>query len=197
MDNLDDLKALWLSANTDPLPRPEEMLRMVKRFRNQKLRRKILIIIVALTCAVIMIVGLFVDGFTMISTYIGIALLTISCIILAISNIRSIRRFYDLKDSSNSEFVQFIERTRQNQIYFYKKTQAVAMSITSVGMMLYWYELVYRNTTLTIVIYSATIIYLCVMWFVVRPRVFKKEARKLDAMIERLEKISKQFEHEK
>lgn len=193
MDNLDDLKALWLSAKTDSLPQPEEMLRIVRKFRNQKIRRKVIITIVALVCAILIIWGLFFDSFTMISTYVGDALLITSCVILAISNIRSIKRFHDLKDCSNSEFVQFIERTRQNQIYFYKKTQVIAMSITSVGLLLYWYELVHRNTTLTIIIYSATVIYLAVMWFVVRPRVFRKEARKLDAMLERLEKISKQF----
>jgi hypothetical protein len=193
MDNLDDLKALWLSAKTDSLPQPEEMLRMVKKFRNQKLRRKIILIIVALACCIIMLIGIFVDGATMPSTYIGDVLLMASCGILAVTNIRSVKRFYDLKDCSNSEFVQFIERTRQNQIYFYKKTQVVAMTISSVGLMLYWYELVHRNTMLTIIIYSATVVYLGVMWFVVRPRVFKKEARKLDAMLERLEKISKQF----
>jgi len=193
MDNLDDLKALWLSAKTDSLLQPEEMLRMVKKFRNQKLRRKIILIAVALVCCVIMVTGVFVDGAKMASTYIGDVLLIISCLILAVTNIRSVKRFYDLKDCSNSEFVQFIERTRQNQIYFYKKTQVVAMSITSVGLVLYWYELVHSNTMLTIIIYSVTIIYLGVMWFVVRPRIFKKEARKLDAMLERLEKISKQF----
>ncbi len=193
MDNLDDLKTLWQTANTDALPQPEEMLRMVKKFRNQKLRRKIILIIVALVCGTIMVTGIFIDGARMPSTYIGDVLLIITSLILAITNIRSIKRFYDLKDCSNSEFVQFIERTRQNQIYFYKKTQVITMSIASVGLMLYWYELVCRSITLTIIIYSATVIYLSVMWFVVRPRVFKKNARKLNEMLERLEKISKQF----
>lgn len=193
MDNLDDLKALWLSANTDPLPQPAEMLRIVKKFRNQKIRRKIIIIVVSLVCATILIWGMFFDGFTMVSTYIGDALMVTSCVILAVTNIRSVKRFYELKDCTNSEFVQFIERTRQNQIYFYKKTQVIAMSVTSVGLLLYWYEMVHRNTTLTIIIYSATVIYLAVMWFVVRPRVFKKNARKLNEMLDRLEKISKQF----
>ncbi len=193
MDNLDDLKALWRSAKTDSLPQPEEMLRMVKKFRNQKLRRKIIIIIVALTCCVIMVTGIFVDGAKMVSTYIGDVLLIISCLILVVTNIRSVKRFYDLKDCTNSEFVQFIERTRQNQIYFYKKTQVIAMSVTSVGLLLYWYEIVHRHPTLTIIIYSSTVVYLGIMWFVVRPRVFKKNARKLNEMLERLEKISKQF----
>jgi len=193
MDNLDDLKALWLSAKTDSLPQPEEMLRMVKKFRDQKIRRKVIIIVIALLCAVIMFWGMLFDGFTMFTTYIGDVLMIISCIILVVTNLRSIKRFYQLKDCSNAEFVQFIERTRQNQIYFYKNTQVIAMSITSVGLMLYWYELVHRKPALTIIIYSATIIYLGVMWFVVRPRVFKKNARKLNEMLERLEKISKQF----
>ena len=193
MDNLDDLKVLWLSAKTDTLPQPEEMLRMVKRFRNQKISRKMIIIVIALLCAGIMLWGMFVDGFTMATTYVGDVLMIISCIILAVTNIKSIKRFYSLKDCSNAEFVQFIERTRQNQIYFYKKTQVIAMGITSIGLLLYWYEFVHRKPTLTIIIYGATIVYLAVMWFVVRPRVFKKNARKLNEMLERLEKISKQF----
>ncbi|OCX54445.1 hypothetical protein BEL04_09390 [Mucilaginibacter sp. PPCGB 2223] len=193
MDNLDDLKALWLSANTDPLPQPAEMLRMVKKFRNQKIRRKVIIIVIALACSCIMLWGIFFDHATMVTTYIGDVLLIISCVILAVTNIRSVKRFYELKDCTNSEFVQFIERTRQNQIYFYKKTQVIAMSVSSVGLMLYWYEFVHHNATLTIIIYSATVVYLAVMWFVVRPRVFKKNARKLNEMLERLEKISKQF----
>ena len=169
------------------------MLRRIKKFRNQKIRKKIIIIVIALLCAIIMIWGMFCDGFKMATTYIGDVLMTISCVILAVTNIRSVKRFYELKDCSNAEFVQFIERTRQNQIYFYKKTQVIAMSITSVGLMLYWYELVHRKPTLTIIVYSFTIIYLAVMWFVVRPRVFKKNARKLNEILERLEKISKQF----
>jgi len=193
MDNLDDLKALWLSAKTDSLPQPEEMLRIIKKFRDGKIRRKVIIIIISLLCSCIMIWGIFFDGFTMWSTYLGDVLMVTSCGILAVTNIRSIRRFYALKDANNIEFVQFIERTRQNQIYFYKKTQVIAMGVTSIGLLLYWYEFVHHNLTLTIVIYSATVVYLAVMWFVVRPRVFKKNARKLNEMLERLEKISKQF----
>jgi len=193
MDNLDDLKALWLSAKTDSLPQPDEMLRIIKKFRDGKIRRKVIIIVIALLCSCIMIWGMVFDGFTMWSTYLGSVLMVSSCAILAVTNIRSIKRFYALKDVNNIEFVQFIERTRQNQIYFYKKTQVIAMSVTSIGLLLYWYELVHRNFTLTIIIYSATVVYLAVMWFVVRPRIFKKNARKLTEMLERLEKISKQF----
>jgi len=193
MDNLDNLKSIWLSAKTDSLPQPGEMLRMVKKFRNQRIRKKIIIIVIAISCSCIMLWGMFFDGAKMLTTYIGDVLMITSCVILAVTNIRSIKRFYSLKDSNNAEFVLFIERTRQNQLYFYKKTQVIAMGITSIGLLLYWYEFVHRKPTLTIIIYSATIVYLAVMWFVVRPRVFKKNARKLNEMLERLEKISKQF----
>src|SRR4051812_40819427 len=123
MDNLDDLKALWLSAKTDSLPPPEEMLRMVKKFRNQKLRRKVILVVVAFLLGGLMLWATLMNKASMVSTHIGGALLLITFIILAITNLRSIKRFYNLKDCSNSDFVKFIERTRQNQIYFYKKTQ--------------------------------------------------------------------------
>jgi len=150
--------------------------------------------VIALLCSGIMVWSMFFDHARMMTTYIGDVLMVTSCVILAVTNIKSIKRFYYLKDCNNSEFVQFIERTRQNQIYFYKRTQVIAMSITSLGLLLYWYEYVHHNTTLTIIIYSATVVYLAAMWFIVRPRVFKKNARKLNEMLERLEKISKQYE---
>jgi len=121
MDNLNDLKAIWLTANTDSLPASGEMLRMAKKFRNGKIRHKLIMIFIAVLLAAVMIFGAINNGLTMVSSWIGEACLIVTCMLLAFTNIRSIRRFIDFKDSTNKEFIEFMEQTRRNQLYYYQK----------------------------------------------------------------------------
>jgi len=193
MDNLNDLKALWLTAKTDDLPSSNEMLRIVKKFRNQRLRKKVMIICIALALAAIMIVAVFIYKSTMLSTRLGEACTLIACIILAVTNIRSLRRFIYLKDCSNKEFIAFLEQTRLNQLYYHKKTQVAGMALSSVGLLLYLYELVYRDTVLFISIYAFAVIWILVLWLVIRPRAFKKQTVKLNETLKKLEKIADQI----
>lgn len=193
MNNLDDLKAIWHTAKTDRLPNSKEMLKLVKNFRSQKLRSKWLVIIssIALSCLFILI--LFFVHFKLITTYIGGGLVAVSGLFLATTNIRSLKRFYQLNDCSNLEFLAFIEQTRQNQLYYYKKTMVLILSLCSVGWILYMYEVTYKHPIWFFSVYITFMIYLGIMWFIVRPRSFKKDADKLNVMKQRLENISKQL----
>ena len=193
MDNLDDLKAIWHTAKTDSLPSSNEMLRLIRKFRNQKLRSKWLSIITSLLISILITTVLFIVHFKLISTYIGGALMVVSGLLLAASNIRSLKRFYQLEDCSNLEFLAFIEQTRKNQIRYYNRTMIWIVIICSIGWVLYLYEITYQNPLVCFAVYSVIVIYLAVMWFIVRPRSFKKDAEKLNLMQQRLEKISKQL----
>ena len=193
MDNLDDLKAIWHTAKTDSLPGPGEMLRVIRKFRNQKLRSKWLSITASLLLSALITAVLTVIHFRLISTYIGGALMVFSGLLLAATNIRSLKRFYQLEDCSNIEFLAFIEQTRKNQIYYYNRTMIWIIIICSIGWVLYLYEIIYQHPLVCIAVYLAIIIYMAVMWFIVRPRSFKKDAEKLNLMQQRLEKILKQL----
>jgi len=193
MDNLNELKQLWQTANTDSLPALNEMLRMVKKFRNQKLRNKYLIICIAAVLAAIMAVPMFVYPSMMMTTRIGVLLLISSCGLLIFTNTRSLKRFHDLDDRNNKEFIGFLEKTRQNQLYYYKKTQVAGLWLSSAGLLFYLYEFVHNNALLVIIGYSITLVYILVIWFVLRPRKFNKEAKKLNETMERLNTLSKQI----
>lgn len=194
MDNLNDLKAIWLTANTDSLPASGEMVRMAKKFRNTKIRNKLTMIFIAILLAVIMVFGAIYNGLIMLSTRIGEASLIFTCALLAFTNIRSIKRFIDFQDCTNKEFIEFMEQTKRNQLYYYQKTQVAGMLISSIGLLLYFYELVYRDRILFIIIYSTAIIYLAVMWFVIRPRNFKKQNLEMGATMKKLHDISNQIQ---
>jgi len=193
MDNLDDLKAIWHTAKTDSLPSSNEMLRLIRKFRNQKLRSKWLSIITSLLISILITTVLFIVHFKLISTYIGGTLMVVSGLLLAASNIRSLKRFYQLEDCSNLEFLAFIEQTRKNQIRYYNRTMIWIVIICSIGWVLYLYEITYQNPMVCFAVYSVIFIYLAVMWFIVRPRSFKRDAEKLNSMQQRLEKILRQL----
>ena len=193
MDNLNDLKAIWLTANTDSLPASGEMLRMAKKFRNGKIRHKLIMIFIAVLLAAVMIFGAINNGLTMVSSWIGEACLIVTCMLLAFTNIRSIRRFIDFKDSTNKEFIEFMEQTRRNQLYYYQKTQVAGMGISSIGLLLYFYEIVYRDTVVFIITYSIAFLYLAFMWFYIRPRNFKRQNLKMDETMRKLHDISNQI----
>ncbi|GAA4092497.1 hypothetical protein [Mucilaginibacter panaciglaebae] len=193
MDNLDDLKAIWHTAKTDNLPSSKEMIKLVKGFRGQKLRKKWLVIILSLALSCLIIIALFIGQFKLVTTFIGGGLMAASALLLAATNVRSLKRFYRLDDCSNLEFLAFIEQTRQNQIYYYKKTMVMILLLCSIGWGLYLYEPVRQHTLWLIATYTGAAIYLAIMWFIVRPRTFKRNAEKLNVITRRLESISKQL----
>ena len=193
MDNLIDLKAIWHTGKPDTLPTAHEMLQTIRRFRGQKLKSKWLVIVSSCLLFCLIIGVLLVVQFELFTTYLGGCLMAVSCIILAATNLRSLKRFNKLEDCSNLEFLAFIEQTRQNQIYYYKKTQVLIMLLTSVGLLFYMYELTVERPAWFISIYIICVVYLLIIWFWVRPRYFRKNAEKLNATRQRLESISQQL----
>jgi hypothetical protein len=193
MDNLDELKAIWHTAKSDSLPSSNEMLQIIRKFRSQKLRSKWLIIGLSLLFSCVIAAVLIVVDFKLITSYVGGGLMALSAIWLAATNIRSLKRFYELDDFSNLEFLAFIEQTRKNQIYYYQKTMVILVSLCSAGWFLYLYEPTHQHPLWFLGVYSLAIIYLAVMWFIVRPRSFRKHAEKLNATRRRMESILNQL----
>lgn len=194
MDNLNDLKAIWHTAKTDKLPSSSEMLQLIGTFRRQKLRNKWGAIVGSIFFSCLILVVLVAVDFRLLTTYVGGALMILSGVLIAVSNIRSLKRFNQLLDCSNLEFLAFIDQTHENQAYYYKKTMVRIISICSVGWLLYLYEPIHRQSLWLIgVYYVIALTYLGVLWFVVRPRTFRKHTLKLEATKKRFENISKQL----
>jgi Flp pilus assembly protein TadB len=193
MDNLDDLKALWQSAKTDSLPNSKAMLQIIRKFRSQKIRNKWIVILSSALLACVIVAALFNSNFKLLTTYLGGSLMALACVWMAVNNFRSLKRFNQLDNCSNVDFLDFIEQTRQNQIYYYKRTMGILVLLWSVGCLMYMYEASYKHSLGLIIFYSAFLVYVAVLWFFVRPRSLKKNAEKLNAMKAHLESISKQL----
>ncbi len=193
MDNLNDLRAIWLTAKTNSLPDSAEMKRIVKSFRDKKLFRLIVLVAFALILIAVMVWVIFVYHSKMMTTQIGEVMMIIAALILVITNSNSINRFLKLKECSNKDYIKFLEQTRLRQRFYQQRTQVIAMLFCFIGMMLYLYEGVYLNRRLLLIAYPATIIYFAVLWLVVRPRIIKKDARKLDEERDKIQRVSNQL----
>ena len=193
MDNLDDLKAIWLTAKTDSLPDSAEMKRIVKSFRSKKLLLLVLSVLLCIVLIAVMVWVIFAYQSKMITTRIGEVMIIIAALILVATNSNSISRFLNLKVCSNKDYLKFLEQTRLRQRFYQKRTQIIAMLFCFTGMMFYLYEAVKDNLTLLFTAYAFTIAYFLVLWLFVRPRVIRKDARKLDAEIKKIQIISNQL----
>jgi len=193
MNNLDDLRAIWHSAKTEDLPSSKEMMQMVRAFRFQKLRNKWIVISLSIVFASLLVGVLIVTPFKMVSTYIGGGMIILADLWILISNIRSLKRFNQLEDCSNLEFLSFIEKTRQNQHYYYKNTLVKVVLLCSVGLGIYLFEPLHQHLLWLIGAYAAIIVYYGLLWFVVRPRSFARNQNKLDAMARHLNNMAGQL----
>jgi len=193
MDNLTDLKKLWLSADTGNLPRTSEMMRVISKYRSSKLMKKAALIASAIFLTAVMVAVVFNYKSVMVSTRVGEALIIAAGIMLVVTNIRSLGRLYRVKDHTNKEFIEYLGQVQRNRINYYKKTQVVGLVLTFTGLLLYIYEGVHKNLVLCIVAYSFIVAYLVVVWFIIRPWAYKRQAKKLEETIKKMESIAKQF----
>lgn len=196
MDNLNDLKAIWRTADTSALPTSAEVVKLGKSFRSKILRRKKWMIGLFCLCFLIILSITLFEPTKMIITRIGETMIMLAMLMLAYTNIRSIKRFYHFDNFTNREFLQFLEQTRKNQVYFYRKTQVWALSLCTVGLLLYEYEFLSKKPAVLLWGYVLVVISLLIDWFVIRPYSYKKGARKLAETKQDLEKILEQLNEE-
>lgn len=193
MEEINEWQAVWQTADTKELPSAGEMKAGVRRFLQTRIQKKWLVIVVGIVLSVLVITVLAITPFKMVTTYIGGGLIALSCIALAFDNAYSLKRFYQFTDHSATDFLAFIEKTRQNQLRFHKRTQGLLLMGFSAGMCLYLYEPALRHPVLTAGIYLVFGIYIAVCWFVIRPRVFIKSAEALNKAKERVERLQEQL----
>ncbi|CAN5179362.1 hypothetical protein BH09BAC6_BH09BAC6_25200 [soil metagenome] len=193
MDNLNELKAIWHTAKTEELPPSAEMLRRVKTFRNQKLRHKVMSIIAGSASFCLMVVLWATHPGMLPATKMAMIFTLAAAVVMVTTNVRSIKRFIQLKDCSNKEFIQFLEKTRRNQLYFYKYTQVTGLALSCAAILCYLYESARLNAVIAIVIDALCLAAILFLWFYIRPRNFKRQSAKLDALMRELEKIANQL----
>jgi len=194
MNDLNELKAIWHSAKTDELPDAAGMLQIIKKYHTGKLIKNSFRLLFAVAMVGMMIWAIFDSPGVVLPTRIGQVLILLAGLVLVISTSSSVVRFYRYNAVSNKDYIQFLERTRARQLFYYQKTQVVVLVLSCTGLLLHFYEAYHSKKFVTfLIVYTSTLVFMFIMWFYVRPRIFGKQSKKLNEMINRLHDISKQL----
>ena len=193
MDNFNDIKKIWLTANVSALPKPDEVVKTIKRYRFKHSIKNAALILFTLIMVAVMCRVLFAYRSHLFVTRIGEAFFFIAMFILLGTNAKSLSRISTQKNFSNGEFISFLKQEQLRQISFQKRTQVIGFAFASTGLLLYIFEGVYQNTVMMIVAYLLTGIWIAVCWFIIRPLAIKRKTKKLTGTIEKLERLSTQL----
>ncbi|MDB5230949.1 MAG: hypothetical protein JWN76_1754 [Chitinophagaceae bacterium] len=193
MDNLSEIKNIWLSANLTSLPQTGEMMKTIKRYRLKLVLKKTGMILLTLILAAVMIWVVCVYHSQLLVTRIGEACIFIALVILLIINTGTLVRVSAIKNCTNSEFLEYLKAARRRQTIFQQRTQVLGLSFASAGLCLYLFEAVRKDIQLAILTYTLAISWLALNWFVFRPRVNRKKAKELNERIEKIQNLSNQL----
>jgi len=193
MDNLNDLKEIWLTADPNDLPAADKIVKTIRSYRLKHAIKKAALIFLTLLLVATMCWVLFAYKSNLLVTRIGEACMFIAMFILLSANANSLRRISNLKDCSNDEFVNFLKREKIKHTFFQKRTQLVGFAFASVGLLLYLFEGVYTTPIQMIMAYLLASLWIFICWFVIRPRSIKRKNRELTETIQNLERLSAQL----
>jgi len=192
MEDLNNLKSLWQSAAPVELPDAATTRQTIKQFRGTKLRNKVLSVGVAIFIILLSLAVLITAKNLWTSTQAAIVINMCSCIVLAVTNLRSMKRFIRGKDYNNVEFLQFLRKTKSNQIRYYKRTEVIGLTLVTASSLLFPYQFTVHSMLISVIIYTVVVGWILTLWFYIRPRSFSKHGRKLDAEMARFEEIIRQ-----
>lgn len=193
MENLIDLKSLWKNTATDSLPDSTEMIKTIKKYRNKQVQKFTWLVTLALLLCVMMAFILFTFQNIQPLTITGGLLIILAGLIMVVTNLNSLQRFYKFEVCSNREYLAFLQKTHLRQRFFYNYTQPAVFFLTVLGMFLYSFPKLKSNFSFTAGTLILLGVYFIIIWFYVRPLMYKKGRKKLDSQVAEVKRISKQL----
>jgi hypothetical protein len=193
MEELADIKKIWTQADVEKLSPSKKVVDLIVKIHFISIVKKIAVILIGLLLGLIIVYVIFYYKSQLLTTRVGEASFLIAICILIFSNIRAVVSVSDFREHSNHDFVQYMKAQQLKDIRWCKATQSVGFAISSFGLLVYLYELVYLRPDLTFYVYGAAIVFLMVNWFLIRPLAIKRKIKQLRINIQKLELLENQF----
>jgi len=193
MDGFNELQKIWLSADTTALPDGTAMMRAIRVYSRKMLFKKVGLVLLGALLIACMTGVIFLYRSVMLTTRLGESCIIAACFVFIVANARSLGRVYRLKDYSNKDFIFYLEHLRTSRLRYYRKTQVLGLFLASLGLALYILEPVRTSVLLCLISYLLLAGYILFMWLVVRPRAFRRQARKLEETIKEMRRLTDQL----
>lgn len=194
MDTNIDFKNIW-KQQTSNKPDLKELLGKLKKFKNENLRKIIImnILLIATSLGIAFIWYRYQPQ--LITTKAGIILVILAMVIFLFAYNKMFMMFYKIDDTqSNSEYLQSLYVVKNKQKFMQTTMLNTYFIMLFLGISFYMYEYTTLMTlTYAVIAYAATFSWIALNWFYVRPKTIKKQEAKIDGLINKFEEINKQL----
>ncbi len=195
MDNKNiDLKKLWNAKNVEQ-PAMNEMISKIESYK-KKSRIEIIVanILLLFTTSIILLIWFsFKPQFA--TTKIGIILTIIAMTIFVFSYNQSWRFYNKINLAENNQiYLANLLDIKNKQQHLHKTILNIYFIFLSIGIALYLFEFTSKmDSHWAVLTYSLTGLWFIIVWFFVRPKQIKKQQKKLNDLITKIEDIQKQL----
>ena len=190
-----NIKELWKKQAVPPANQAE-MLKKIRRFRKNGLKKSVFLHVVLLLTIVFMIFIWIYFNPDLLSTKIGIVIGILPMCIVVVFNRKMISLYKALdQKQTNRDYLNNLLVLKEKENFMQTKVMGLYVILLSVGIVLYMYEYTLGWTlAFRIMAYFALCLWGAVNWFVLRPVVSGRNQRKLDTLIKQVERIKSQME---
>lgn len=192
-----DLKKIWCKQYI-PTTDVKEVFKKIEIYKNSK-RKKAVMLNVLLFFTILFILSIWIYFKPQfIRTKIGIVLTVIAMILVIFFNSKMKDTFSKINENqSNFDYLNNLKSIKIQENYLQTKIMSVYFVLLSLGIVLYIYEyLSMMKPIVQSVFYLALILWIGFNWFVLRPRIIKKNQRQINDLIGQLERIENQLVEE-
>lgn len=192
-----NLNELWSEQKVEQ-PSINDLLLKINTFKKSNIKWIILInSIFVIISAFVLFIWVYYQP-QMITTKIGIILTILAMAIFTISSNRSLKLFKKANETqSNYRYLENLLAIKEKQQFMQTSMLNLYFIMLSTGIALYIYEYTIRMTIFwALFAYGITGVWILFNWFYLRPKQIKKQQRKLNEIISKLENVHSQLKQE-
>lgn len=196
MENFEELKSIWQNKSTSLNLVDISIENIIKQHIRKKQRKRLYNLILLFILLGITISLMVFASFHMLSTYLGLSIFLVVTLYIIYLRGKGYSKSSNMDFLDNSEFLSTLEKEKNETCIGKKKKQTYLFIFYSIGFGLYIYETASKNTTSLVLGYGALIIYLLAAKFFYFPMIAKRNRRKVDEIIKRINSLQHQFTEE-
>lgn len=189
-----DLKKIW-GKQYIPIIDVQEVLKKIEVYKRSKIKKVVMLnVILFFTILFILLIWIYFKP-QFISTKIGIVLTVAAMLIVIFFNSKMKNTLSKVNENqSNEAYLKNLKTIKLHENRIQTKVMSLYFVLLSFGLMLYIYEYISKMTiVIQIVFCLALVLWIVFNWFVLRPRIIKKNQREINDLIEQLERIENQL----
>ncbi|MBL3550215.1 hypothetical protein [Chryseobacterium sp. KMC2] len=195
MDTNIDFKNIW-KQQTSNKPNLEELLGKLKKFKNETLRKIIIMNVLLIVTSIGIAFIWYQFQPQLMTTKAGIILVILAMVIFLLAYNKMFMIFYTIDNTqSNSQYLQSLYSVKNKQKFIQTTMLNVYFIMLFLGICLYMYEYTLQMTSFyALLAYTLMIVWIGFNWFYIRPKTIKKQEAKLNGLINKFEEINNQLQ---